>query len=679
MQKKNDKLKTDPRFWITVISIVTAVGLFCGYMVITAKTEFNQIKVGIAGVCLYILIVASAIAVSVLLSRKSKAGDALNPVLGNIMFDTVSKIPSPVLICDEAEERIIWYNKALLSLVPNKSALHGSTVGSLFNSSAEKIMRDESTDGAAVNTIPSSGFPDDVRNFRAKGYKIKSNDRSYCIIMFNDCTELERAYKTMSGEETIAAYIIVDNLDELLQYEQEKYRAAASQIEVILRAWAAESGGILKEYERDKYLFIFTSRNLDDFTVSRFNILDKVRDIRVGEGSIPVTISVGVSKISGTLAEKERAAHNALDMALQRGGDQVCVRTQTGMESFGGHTKTVQKRTKVRARVITNELIMHISRSANVLVMGHKNPDFDSLGACAGIFRLCQFCGVRANIVTNVKEHAISSAVKYLSRIHEYRDAITDKVTAMEMLRSDTLLIVVDVSTRDRFECPELADNVHSVVIIDHHRKTEELSIAPLITYIEPSVSSTSELVSEMLEQALPGGMLLKEEADMLLAGILLDTKQFTRNTGTRTFSSALYLRNAGADPGDVQELFKTDLEDFMRESKFQSKVIIYRDKMAIALCEDEGEGADRIAMAKAADKLLGIKGVEASFALINIGTTVHISARSTGKTNVQLILEQLKGGGQFESAGAQVKGSSIEDALEKLKAAIDAVYYKEK
>jgi len=679
MQKKNDKLQKDSRFWIIVISVISGVGLFCAYMAVCTKTVFNPLKAGIAMVCFYVLIVAVSITVAVILARRSKVGDALNPVLGNIMFDTISKIPSPVLICDESEERIIWYNKALLSLVPNRSALHGSMVSSIFNSTAAKIMRDESSDGAAVNSIPASGHDEDAKSFRAKGYKIKSNDHSYCIIMFTDSTELEKAYKTMSGDETIAAYIIVDNLDELLQYEQEKYRAAASQIEVILRGWAAESGGILKEYERDKYLFIFTSRNLDDFTINRFNILDRVRDIRVGEGSIPITISVGVSKISGTLAEKERAAHNALDMALQRGGDQVCLRTATGTESFGGHTKTVQKRTKVRARVITNELIMHISKSANVLVMGHKNPDFDSLGACAGIFRLCQFCGVKANIVTNVSEPAISTAVKRIARLPEYRDSITDKVSAMEMLRSDTLLIIVDVNNRDRFESPELADNVHSVVIIDHHRKTEEFPVTPLITYIEPSVSSTSELVSEMLEQALPGGMLLKEEADMLLAGILLDTKQFTRNTGTRTFSSALYLRNTGADPGDVQEMFKTNLEDFMRESKFQSKVIMYRDTMAIALCEDEGEGADRIAMAKAADKLLGIKGVEASFALISIGSTVHISARSTGRTNVQLILEQLKGGGQYESAGAQVKGSTIENALEKLKAAIDAVYYNEK
>lgn len=674
MYKKKNRKKFDSQFWVVAACVASAALLLCLYIAVCAKTNFDPVNMGVLILIAYAVCVAVVLISAKVLSMKKKIGESLNPVLGNIMLDTVSKLPSPVLICDEPDGRIIWYNKALASLAPQKGALHGEMISSIFSTSVVKIMRNEGTDGAAVNSLPDDDG--DVRNFRAVGYRLKNNDKNYCVIVFTECTELERMYTKMAEEETIAAYIIVDNLDELLQYEQEKYRAASSEIEVILRNWAEGCGGILKEYERDKYIFLFASRYLDDFIIQRFDIFDRVRDIRVGEGNLPVTISIGVARVSGSLFEKERAAHGSLDMALQRGGDQAALKTASGaFEFFGGRTKPVQKRIKVKARVITSELINHISKSGNVLIMGHRNPDFDAIGACAGIFRLTQFCGVKANIVTNVNESAIYPAIKRITKLSEYRDALVDGVTALEMVRSDTLLIIVDVNSRDVFESPEIYDNVQNIVIIDHHRKREEFRVSPLISYIEPSASASCELVAEMLEQALPPGMLHKEEANLLLAGILLDTKQFTKTTGTRTFSSALFLRDAGADPVEVQEMFRTNLEDFMREAKFNSNVIMYRGRMAIAVYYGDGENADRIAAAKAADKLLSINGVIASFALVKIADSVHISARSTGAVNVQLILEKLKGGGHFDSAGAQIVGASIDSALSQLQSAIDEVY----
>lgn len=677
MYNKKEKI-FDTSFKVAVACAASAVILFCIYILGCAKTAFDPVYIGIFVLVLYALFVSAVMLTArKIISGNQKIGESLNPVLGNIMLDTVSKLPSPVLICDESDGRIIWYNKSLLSLSPQRRALHGEFISEIFNTTVMNIMKNEGTDGTAVDSLPKSG--ESVRNFRAIGHRLKNNDKNYCVIVFNECTELQKMYTAMADEETIVAYIIVDNLDELLQYEQEKYRAASSEIEVILRKWAAECGGILKEYERDKYIFLFTSRNLDEFIVRRFEIFDRVRDIRIGEGNLPVTISIGVAQVSGSLFEKERSAQASLDMALQRGGDQAALKTAAGdFQYFGGRTKPVQKRIKVKSRVITSELINHISKSGNVLIMGHKYPDFDAFGACVGIYRLTQFCGVKANIVINVNELSVvpaAPAIKRISKIPEYRDVLIDRVTALETVRSDTLLIIVDVNNTEMFEAPEIYDNVQNTVIIDHHRKNAEFKISPLISYIEPSASAACELVAEMLEQALPQGMLHKEEANALLSGILLDTKQFTKGTGTRTFSSALYLRDAGADPVEVQDMFRTNLEDFMREAKFGSNVFMYRGKMAIAVYYGEGEIADKVAAAKAADKLLSIKGVAASFAIVKVKDSVQISARSTGTVNVQLILEKLNGGGHFDSAGAQISGVSVDTAFVRLKSAIDAVY----
>jgi len=384
-----------------------------------------------------------------------------------------------------------------------------------------------------------------------------------------------------------------------------------------------------------------------------------------------------VANIRGEFAEKERAAAAALDMALQRGGDQVVVKGENGIEFYGGRTKTVQKRTKVRARVIANELIMHISRASNVLVMGHRYADFDSFGACVGVARLAMFCGIPVNIVTDLRDPNLEGCRRILRGAAEYEDVLVDTQDAMEQIGANTLLVIVDVNNAAMYESGELAQNVENIVIIDHHRKTAEFERAPLISYIEPSAAAACELVSEMLEQVLPDDLLLPAEANLMYAGILVDTKQFTKNTGSRTFSAALYLRDHGASPVQVQELFKTDLDDFIREAKFRSNVVIYRGVTAIALGDGEGDAGDRITAAKAADKLLTVSGVQASFALIRIGDVVHISARSTDAVNVQIILEKLRGGGHFDAAGAQVEGTTLQGALVQLKEAIDAYFDK--
>ena len=466
---------------------------------------------------------------------------------------------------------------------------------------------------------------------------------------------------------------MIDNLDELMQYVQELYDTAASDVETILRKHMEAVGGIVREYANNKFICVFAAKYLEKFEEDKFSVLDEVREIYVGETSMPVTISIGIAKISGTLYEKERVTQSALDLALQRGGDQVVVKSADGVDFYGGKTKAVQKRTKVRSRVIAGEFMSLLKKSSNVIVMGHRFADFDAFASCLAVARLATFCGVKVNIVADKNDRNLAPCFARLEEYPEYGALFTDKVEAQDLIRSDTLAVVVDVNNLAFCEAPDIVSNVSNLVIIDHHRKTGEYKVRPSIVYIEPSASSASELLSEFLEQTLPAGTLPKVEADMLFAGLLLDTKRFTHNTGTRTFSSAMYLRGEGASPTDAENLFKTGIKEFLSEAKFESNVVIYKSVIAIALNDAETNSPlMRVSAAKAADRLLSVEGVQAAFALCRIDDTVHISARSQGTINVQLILEKMGGGGHLDSAGAQVKNSSTSNALTTLRAAID-------
>ncbi len=587
----------------------------------------------------------------------------------SILRDSVLNMNFPMLICESGTEKIIWYNKAS-AVLSDGTALFGVGFGTLFGLSLAEAVP-ESGECAAAECAGAY--------YKVRGRRVGSGDKTFVIITLEDITELRTAYTSAAAKAPAVMYIIADNLDELAEYENEKYRGASAEISNILTEWASGNGCILKEYERDKYLCLIETGMLDENIRRKFDMLDRIRDIRVGESAVPVTVSVGVSSVGGSLQEKEKSARLALETALQRGGDQVVVKGEASVDFYGGRTRTVQKRTKVRARVFANELLMHMSSSSSVIVMGHRFADFDCFGAAVGIARLAMFCGVPVHIVTDLDDSGMDACREIMAKEKSYSGVFVTRDQALDMMESDILLVIVDVNNMALVESPELAERCTNTVIIDHHRISAEFDKEHTMTYIEPSSAATCELVAEMLEQCLPDGMLSVREANMLLAGISLDTKQFTRNTGTRTFSAALYLRDCGAEPTDVQELFKTSLEDFTREARFRSNVVIYRGMFAVALGDGEGESADRVAAAKAADKLLSVEGVKASFALIKIGNAVHISARSAGQVNVQLILEQLRGGGHFDSAGAQVEAESVPDALSLLKGAIDAYIGKDK
>ena len=594
------------------------------------------------------------------LRKRDEMGKLSGPMLGSVMYDNVNNSGEPALICD-IKNKIIWYNRFSLEAT-GESSLLGARLNSVM-------------DLGDVGDGEDKKFPKEFsirdRHYTLDTTKIRSNDNVYYLLRFRDVTEIVELKTFITEEDNAVAYIIIDNLDELMQFEQERYRESATKVEEFLREWAASVEGILKEYERDKYLFFFKNKDLEKFVAGKFEILDKVREIRVGMGNVPITISIGVGKVAGTLSDREKAAHTALDLALQRGGDQAVVKYDTKIEYYGGLTNSLQKRTKVFTRVASTEILAHIASASNVIIMAHKYPDFDAFGASLGMARLVMYCGVKVNIVTDFKNVNIKKCLKLIGDNKTYKGLFVDAASGLDLVSSDTLLILVDVNNPLMFESRDIYDNVYNVAIVDHHRKTSEYPRKPIFELVEPSASSASELVSEMLDFTLQESLLAPTEANMLLAGITLDTRNFTKGAGTKTFAAAMYLRDNGASYEAIQDLFKANISDYKQEALFGQKIELYRHCMAISANENGSDATDKILASRVADNLLMIDEVMASFALVQIGDSVHVSARSNGTINVQLILESLNGGGRYDAAGAVVK-SGMQQVLLMLKDAID-------
>ncbi|MBO5415244.1 MAG: DHH family phosphoesterase [Clostridia bacterium] len=654
------------------------------HTVIGTYTEIKPATSGLLLIALYIVIVGVIFFFSrrrmAIYKEESRAADEQNSGVIAAFRDSVD-LPYAVITNSGT---VVTVNAAMKSVTGNKDTYFNLNISSLCDLEYQKMIRDSE---CADEPTQSDGTEDDAQNrsenkiytanigskkYNVSCHPVRSNGHTYYMLVFDDVTRLTEITDLHFAETPAVAYIVIDNLEEIAQYVKGSYRAEANQVQNILKDFAENMDGVLREYDRDKYMMIFDRKHLAACIKNKFEILDAVRQVRIGDDSLPVTVSMGIAITGSTLAEREHDALASLDLALQRGGDQVVVKNEKGVNYFGGLTKSQQKRTRVHSRIIANKLCSEISNATNVLVMGHSNPDFDSLGACVGIAALAMYVGVDVKIVTDTQSPNFLSCTEKLVELEEYRNIFVDGVDGMDKYSYGTLLVVVDANNFTILESPELAQNALRTVVIDHHIKKEEFKNEPVLSYIDPSASSASELVSEILEQSFPAGTLKKEEATVLLAGIMVDTKNFTRTVGTRTFSAALYLRGAGANVEIARTFFEEAFDDYRSEALFGAGVEIYRGELAITTSEGTGSAHDRVAAAKAADKLLTVKQVNAAFALVKVGETVHISARSNGKINVQLILERIGGGGHFDVAGASVADRSLEEAKALLIEAID-------
>ncbi len=574
---------------------------------------------------------------------------------GSVVFKNAK---SPIIIFD-FHGRILWYNDAMRGILDPYSNFIGEKISEVLSIDVEELE-----DGECRTEVSD-------KTYSVEGFVISKKNNGLYLAQLADVTALSALEKKYADERVAVAYIAIDNVEDVLQYVHEKLSDAVVSIEDKLKSWAASMNGVLKVYDNDKYIMFFDSSYLDDCIANRFDILDSIRDARVGDG-VSITVSIGVSRRKGTLLEREQDARDAIDLALQRGGDQAVYKSENETIYFGGRTKTVYKRSNVRSRAFANQLTALMSRADNVIVMGHKYGDFDSIGASVGVARLAMLCGIKANIAIDLTDKNLRPCIEMMQKTEMYSQVFVDNAGGLDLIGPDTLVVLVDHNGIPRAQFSDIASKCGNIAIIDHHRKNDQPTSAVKLSYIEPSASSTCELVSEMLESAVSSQNLLKQEADILLAGILLDTKQFTRNTGTRTFGAAQYLRGAGANPTDVYNLFKTAPEDLSKEARFHTSIIMYKNQIALACCEGDTDDTYRVIASKAADKMLTLRGVSAAFTLVRIGEQIHISGRSSGKINVQLILEKLRGGGHFDVAGAQVISDSIDEVLETLKRSID-------
>ena len=488
----------------------------------------------------------------------------------------------------------------------------------------------------------------------------KRNQDYMMILYFVDETEKYLLQEENENKKTCVGIIMLDNYEEVMQrIDVEQKTQIMAKVESIIYDSVNETNGILVKEDRDTYVYIFEQRNLEKIKNSKFAILDSIKDV-VRKDKIQLTLSIAISNEGETDRDVYKSALSAMDVILGRGGDQAVIRENGKYQFFGGKVEEVEKRTKVKARIVAHALEELMSESERIIIMGHTNPDIDAMGSALGIYRMAVSLGKETYIVTNPEATSIKTFMDSIQ--DEYKDVFITKDIALSKIDSNALLIVVDTHKKTYVEEPELLNKTSKIVVIDHHRRSADFIEQSILTFQEVYASSASELVTEILQYTQHDIELSTIEAESLYAGIMMDTKNFTFKTGVRTFEAAAYLRRCGVDIIKVKKWFQSDLESYNKIAEIVKKAEIIYDTIGISTYDLAEKDANLIC-AKAADELLTIGNITASFVLGILDNKVCISGRSIGDINVQMILEKLGGGGHITLAGAQLEGKTIEEA----------------
>ncbi len=555
-----------------------------------------------------------------------------------------------------SDNEILWYNSAFDRVLCKSIDMYGMPVSSIIKGrSVEELC---GSDGGDIEL--------EDRKFTVYANPIEQG----FVLYFFDDTYYKDTEKEFKDTRQSVALVVLDNREALEDVDDEDETVRiAMQVESLLQKWAAEYNALYRKWGSSRYMIIFEERELKKLIENKFEILSKVREIRLGD--VGATVSIGIGRGESSLRRSQLSAKRALDMALGRGGDQVAIINNGDFEFFGGKTAGVERQSKVRVRVIAKSLIEAIEDSDKVIVMGHKFSDLDCMGSAIGLY----------GAITTTMNRKVQIAVDYETSmaknlIDAYKtqcgeDVFVSPEVAMADVTPRTLLVVVDTQSVNRLESKELYEAVDRVIVIDHHRMSVDHLENTLVFYHEPSASSAAEMCVEIID-SFPDVNLKKPEAEALLSGIILDTKNFVVNSGSRTFEAAAYLKKRGADTVSVRQLFSDSIEIYRNKYKLVSTARIYK-KCAIVIAEEDMSDI-RLIASKAADELLGLKGVNASFVVFRADeSTINISARSYGKRNVQIIMEKLGGGGHHAMAAAQMKDVSFETAVRQLVEAIDS------
>jgi len=576
--------------------------------------------------------------------------------------------PFPMVVVRLADDGIVFANDQFIHLAGFNDTFKEQNIADILPGFDTRWL-----------TSGKNEYPYDVtlgnHRYRVYGAKIQSDDPQQTqlgVLYFADLTELYQVRDEYVRSRPVVSIILIDNYEEITKNLSEGAMSNLNaKINDAITRWTEDYYGLLRRLERNRYLFVFEKRDLRRAVEDKFSILEDVHAITSPNG-LAASISFGLGVEGETFEESYQFAALAIEMALSRGGDQAVVKDRLNFNFYGGRNKEAEQRSKVRSRVTANSLMELIDQSSRVLIMGHKNADLDAIGAALGVFCMCRKKGKEVHIVMDAHNNMAPAFVEEIRKDPTYTNAFISGQDALLLADNRSTLVVVDTNRPDQVEDQHLLETVPRICVIDHHRRAADYIKPVVVNLHEPYASSASELVTELLQYAVEMDDVLPIEAKALMAGIFLDTKSFNVRTGERTFEAAAFLRQLGADTVEVKKLLQNDFRDTMEKFQIIKSAKLYRDEIAIAALS---ERTSRVLASQAADELLDICGITASFVLYPDGEQVIVSARSIGQTNVQVVLEPLGGGGNTATAGAQITGSTIKEVLDKLVASIDKFY----
>lgn len=601
---------------------------------------------------------------------------------GQIQRKLLRDLDLPYALLDDSG-KVVWTNIAFETVIHQPKGYNRSITALFPSITKDRLPNDSGVDEAQYDLtyegneyiakfrkIPLREMAEHSSMIEAKDY----NGFLIAVYLFDE-TALHIALQEVDDQSLAVGMIYLDNYEEALDSVEEVRRSLLiALIDRKVNKYISAQDGICKKLEKDKYLVILRKKALAQLQETRFDLLEDVKTVNIGN-EMAVTISIGVGVDGLTYAQNYEFARNAIDLALGRGGDQAVLKTPESITYYGGKSQQVEKNTRVKARVKAHALREIITTKDRVIVMGHRMPDVDSFGAAVGIYRIAQALGRKTHIVLNEATTSIRPLVELFQNNPEYdEDMIVNSQHALELAGNNTVLVVVDVNKPSITECPELLHQCKSVVVLDHHRQGTETIQNATLSYVEPYASSACEMVSEILQYTYDNIKIRTEEADCMYAGIVIDTNNFVSKAGVRTFEAAAFLRRNGADVTRVRKLFRENALEYKARADAVSQAEIYKQVFAISVCINEELPSPTVTGAQAANELLNIKGIKASFVLTPYQGRIYVSARSIDEVNVQVIMERMGGGGHMSIAACQIEGTGLAEAIGILKHTIDTM-----
>ena len=602
--------------------------------------------------------------------RRQALTDYVQSAADELESASKGEVPFASVLVRPDTGEIVWHNQRFAELTGIKESMLSTRFSDLFAGANLDWLREGKSEA------PEPVRRED-RRYRLAGNLLRPREQAQPQVALGalylvDETQLLYLKDEYVASRPVVSVILVDNYEELINnLPDSNVSNLNAAIDTRIKYWTDGIPGLLRKVERNRYLFVFEAKDLEHLVEQKFSILDSVRAITNPRG-IHATLSLGLGKDGATFAEAYSFANLSIEMALARGGDQAVIKDRYNFTFYGGRTKETDRRTKVKSRVMASSLAELITQSSHVFVMGHKNADLDAVGAACGVQAICRKQGKKALLIIDQEKNAAKNLLDKLKVQPEYRGCFITGQDALLMADPKSLLIVVDTNRPDQVECKPLLECISRICVIDHHRRAADYIENAVLNLHEPFASSASELVTELVQYAIDPSELLAVEAQALLSGIVLDTKNFGVRTSSRTFEAAAFLRRLGADTVDVKRILQNDLDATLARYRVIQEARVYRDNIAVAALDHP---ISRIIAAQAADELLTITGITTSFVLYQDPDEVIISARSFGDTNVQVILEPLGGGGNAATAGAQVRGKPLADVLTELVASIDKYF----